>query len=71
MVAIDETGRSYPATISAINARVDAASQSVEVEGIVRGTFPELLAGMSGNAQMIGQPGAGAGTITPAAATQR
>lgn len=50
-VDIDETGRSYPATISAINARVDAVSQSIEIEGRVAGRFPELLAGMSGNAR--------------------
>jgi membrane fusion protein (multidrug efflux system) len=49
-VTIDETGRSYPAVVSAINARVDAVSQSIEVEGRVRGAYPELLAGMSGNA---------------------
>ncbi|MGE0312667.1 MAG: efflux RND transporter periplasmic adaptor subunit [Lautropia sp.] len=50
-IAIDETGRRYPATISAINARVDPVSQSIEVEGRVSGSFPELLAGMSGNAR--------------------
>jgi membrane fusion protein, multidrug efflux system len=49
-ITIDETGRSYPAVVSAINARVDAVSQSIEIEGRVRGTYPELLAGMSGNA---------------------
>ncbi len=51
IVDIDETGRSYPATISAVNARVDPASQSVEIEGRVNGRFTELLAGMSGNAR--------------------
>ncbi len=50
-VVIDETGRSYPAQVSAVNARVDPASQSVEIEGKVSGRFPELLAGMSGNAR--------------------
>ena len=50
-VEIDETGRSYPAVLTAINARVDPASQSVEIEGRVDGRFPELLAGMSGNAR--------------------
>lgn len=49
-VSIDETGKTYPATVSAINGRVDAVSQSVELEGRINGTFPELLAGMSGNA---------------------
>ncbi len=50
-IRIDETGRSYPAVVSAINARVDAASQSIEIEGQVSGSHPELLAGMSGNAR--------------------
>ena len=50
-IEIDETGKRYPATISAINSRVDPVSQSIEVEGRVTGAFPELLAGMSGNAR--------------------
>lgn len=50
-VAIDETGKQYPAKVTAINARVDAVSQSVEIEGRIGGTFPELLAGMSGTAR--------------------
>jgi RND family efflux transporter MFP subunit len=49
-ITIDETGRTYPAVVSAINARVDAVSQSIEIEGRVRGAYPELLAGMSGTA---------------------
>ena len=44
------SARNLYSVVSAINGRVDAASQSVEVEGTVRGAFPELLAGMSGNA---------------------
>jgi membrane fusion protein (multidrug efflux system) len=54
-IEIDETGRSYPAVVTAINGRVDAASQSVEIEGAVRGNPPELLAGMSGNALFPGR----------------
>lgn len=54
-IEIDETGRSYPAVVTAINGRVDAASQSVEIEGSVRGNPPELLAGMSGNAVFPGR----------------
>lgn len=49
-IEVDETGRGYPASVSAINGRVDAASQSVELEGVVRGAYAELLPGMSGNA---------------------
>jgi membrane fusion protein (multidrug efflux system) len=50
-IAIDETGRSYPAVVTAVNARVDAVSQSIEVEGIVRGAHADLLVGMSGTAR--------------------
>lgn len=50
MVTIDETYRSYKAHVTAINARVDAASQSVELEGVVDNPGPELLPGMSGTA---------------------
>jgi membrane fusion protein, multidrug efflux system len=50
-VQIDETGRSYPAVVVAINGRVDPVSQSIELEGRINGTFNELLAGMSGNAR--------------------
>ena len=50
-VIIDETGKTYPANVAAINGRVDAVSQSIELEAQVRGAFPELLAGMSGNAR--------------------
>jgi len=48
---IDETEKTYRATVSAINARVDAVSQSIEIEAEVVGDHPELLAGMSGVAR--------------------
>lgn len=48
---VDETGRTYGATVAAINARVDAVSQSVELEADVTDPDPKLLAGMSGTAQ--------------------
>lgn len=47
-VSVDETGKRYPARVSAMGARVDAAAQAIEVEGQFEGAFPELLAGMSG-----------------------
>ena len=50
-VKIDETGRTYAAKVTAINARVDAASQSVELEGSITESAGELLAGMSGTAR--------------------
>jgi membrane fusion protein (multidrug efflux system) len=49
-VTIDENYHTYKATVTAINARVDAASQSVELEAEVNNPGPELLPGMSGTA---------------------
>jgi RND family efflux transporter MFP subunit len=49
-VAIDETGKTYDAHVTAINARVDAVAQTVELEAHMDVATPELLAGMSGTA---------------------
>lgn len=51
-VKIDETGKSYQASVIAINSRVDSVSQTVEIEGLMAQDFPELLAGMSGIATL-------------------
>jgi RND family efflux transporter MFP subunit len=50
---IDETGRTYTARLSRIGARVDAVSQSVKVAATIEGRFPELMAGMSGQVQVL------------------
>jgi RND family efflux transporter MFP subunit len=51
-VDIDETGKTYTAKITAINGRVDAVAQSVELEARIDGPHhAELLAGMSGIAR--------------------
>jgi RND family efflux transporter MFP subunit len=47
-VAIDETGKTYPAKVQRIGARVDPVSQSVKLSGVIDGKFNELIAGMSG-----------------------
>lgn len=51
-VAIDETGKTYPAKVQRIGARVDPASQSVKLSAVVTGRHAELIAGMSGQVQM-------------------
>lgn len=51
-VSIYETGRQYPAKVSAINARVDAVAQTIELEARLEGSYPELIAGMSGIARL-------------------
>ncbi|MFQ6573904.1 efflux RND transporter periplasmic adaptor subunit [Pseudomonas sp. UM16] len=50
-VDILETGKVYPAHVSAINARVDAVAQTVELEARLDAAHPELIAGMSGTAR--------------------
>ena len=45
---IDETGNAYNAKVQRINGRVDAVSQSIEIEGEVTGNTANLLPGMSG-----------------------
>jgi membrane fusion protein, multidrug efflux system len=47
-VRIDETGRTYPATVQRIGARVDPVSQSIKLVAVPEGIYPELMAGMSG-----------------------
>lgn len=51
-VQIDETGRSYPAKVTRIAARVDPVSQSVKLTGTIDGKFNELISGMSGKVLM-------------------
>lgn len=53
-VRVNETGKSYPARISAMSARVDAVAQTVELEARFDGEHPELIAGMSGVATFPG-----------------
>ena len=50
-VRIDETGKTYKASVTAINARIDQVSQTIEIEGTVGQRAPELLPGMSGTAR--------------------
>ena len=47
-VSIDETRKTYPARFTRIGAKVDPVSQSVKVGAAIDGSFPELIAGMSG-----------------------
>jgi membrane fusion protein (multidrug efflux system) len=55
-VAINETGLSYPAKVTLINARVDAVAQTIELEARMDSTAPDLLAGMSGTARFRMEP---------------
>jgi len=55
-VHIDETAKDYEARVQRINGRVDAVSQSVEIEGELRGNAADLLPGMSGTASFQNMP---------------
>lgn len=51
-VDITDIGKRYTARVTAINARIDAASQTVELEAMIDGEHEELLAGMTGIAHL-------------------
>lgn len=50
-VAIHETEKRYQAHVSAINARIDAVAQTIELEATLDQPYADLLPGMSGIAQ--------------------
>jgi membrane fusion protein (multidrug efflux system) len=47
-VRVDETGKSYPAKVTRVGARIDPVSQTYKVAAIVNGEFADLTPGMSG-----------------------
>ncbi|WP_110685882.1 efflux RND transporter periplasmic adaptor subunit [Salinicola aestuarinus] len=51
-VRVNETGKRYPATLSAISARIDAVAQTVELEATLDSPHAELMAGMTGRASL-------------------
>ena len=51
-VHVDETDKSYPAVITRVGGRVDPVSQTVKVFGEIKGDATELMAGMSGRANI-------------------
>jgi membrane fusion protein (multidrug efflux system) len=51
-VQIDETDKTYPAEITRVGGRVDPVSQTIKVFGEIKGDAPELMAGMSGRANI-------------------
>jgi len=51
-VDIEETGKTYTAKVIAINARVDAVAQTIELEARIDGQPANLLAGMTGIARL-------------------
>ena len=54
-VAVDETGKRYPARITRLGAKIDPVSQTIEVLGRFTADHQNLVAGMSGMARFPGQ----------------
>ncbi|MET0723523.1 MAG: efflux RND transporter periplasmic adaptor subunit [Tardiphaga sp.] len=51
-VHIEETDKPYKAEITRVGGRVDPVSQTIKVFGEIRGDAPDLMAGMSGRANI-------------------
>lgn len=51
-IKIDETGKSYPAKITRVGARIDSISQTVKVAAVINGDYNELSPGMSGTLEI-------------------
>ena len=50
-IFIEEVGKSFPAEVTSLSARVDAVSRTIKIYAKLKGNFPELLPGMSGYAE--------------------
>ena len=61
-VAIDETGKTYPAKITRLSGKVDAVSRSIKIYGKIDNPADTLLPGMSGRALLSPPP---AGSAAP------
>jgi len=55
-VHVDETEKTYPARVTRLAGRVDPVSQSIKVVGEITAAAPELMAGMSGRANIAPPP---------------
>lgn len=49
---LEETGKSYNAEVISLGAKIDPASQSIELRGKILNPTPEIIIGMSGTARM-------------------
>ena len=51
-IKIDENGKTYPAKITRVGARIDAISQTIKVAAVIDGDYTELSPGMSGTVEI-------------------
>lgn len=49
---LEETGKSYRAEVISLGAKIDPASQSIELRGKILNPTPDIIIGMSGTARM-------------------
>ena len=59
-IHIDETGKTYPAKVTRVGARIDSVSQTFKVAAIVDGEYTDLSPGMSGTISVNPPEGQGA-----------
>jgi RND family efflux transporter MFP subunit len=52
-ITVDETRKTYPGEIVRLGAKVDSVSHSARVIAAIKGTYPELLSGMTGRVRMV------------------
>lgn len=52
IVKVDETGKSYPAKITRVGAKIDSISQTVKLAAVIDGDFKDLAPGMSGTLEI-------------------
>jgi len=52
-IHIDELGKSFPAEVTRLGARIDPVSQSIKVTGRITGKADGLIAGMSGRVKLV------------------
>ncbi|MBF0357364.1 MAG: efflux RND transporter periplasmic adaptor subunit [Magnetococcales bacterium] len=53
---LDETNNHYRASVTNIGSRIDSGSQTVTIKGAIKGSNPELRAGMGGYATFTAPP---------------
>lgn len=62
-ITIDETGKTYPARVMRVGARIDSVSQTFKVAALVDGEFADLTPGMSGTIMLTPPEGVEASAI--------
>lgn len=51
-IKVDETGKSYPAKVTRVGAKIDSISQTIKVAALIDGDFKDLSPGMSGTLEI-------------------